>query len=205
MPGSSCGCALPAKTNCTGRLGSLTIDGQLFDVGQNQIGALVGGEAARKADGQRIGTQHAFRGCCRVSARFAAALGLLHGAAAAQIPAAAIFRLRCVSQSSPSSTFSMPSQILRLAAVLVPAGAQVAVVETEHLRRQPGGDMDAVGDVADGDRIFRLARKERRSTWRGKLRRAAPKRRWRGARASAPARSCRNFRRSRSDSRGPAP
>ena len=46
---------------------------------------------------------------------------------------------------------------LRLAAVLVPAGPQVTVIETEHLRREPRGNMHAVGDVPDGDRLFRLA------------------------------------------------
>jgi hypothetical protein len=44
----------------------------------------------------------------------------------------------------------------RFAAVLVPAGAQMAVVEPEHLRRQPGGHVHAVGDVADGHGVFAL-------------------------------------------------
>ena len=35
--------------------------------------------------------------------------------------------------------------------------AEVAIVEAGHLRRQPGGDMDAVGDVADGDGVFGAA------------------------------------------------
>src|SRR5208337_2292554 len=35
--------------------------GDFFDVGQNQIGALVGGKAAGKTDGQRIGTEDALQ------------------------------------------------------------------------------------------------------------------------------------------------
>ena len=45
----------------------------------------------------------------------------------------------------------------RVAAVLLPAGSQMAVVEAEHLRRQPGRDVHAVGDVPDGNFVFRLA------------------------------------------------
>ena len=55
--------------------------GQLFDVGQNQVGALVGGKAARKADGERIRAEHA-PSLCNISGGLAAALGLLDGAAA---------------------------------------------------------------------------------------------------------------------------
>ena len=46
---------------------------------------------------------------------------------------------------------------LRFAAVLVPAGAKMAVVEPEHLRREPGGNMHAIGDVADGNVVFGAA------------------------------------------------
>src|SRR6266849_565705 len=33
----------------------------------------------------------------------------------------------------------------------------MAVIEAKHLRRQPGRDMYAVGDVSDGDFVLRLA------------------------------------------------
>ena len=46
----------------------------------------------------------------------------------------------------------------RLGAVLVPAAAQVSVIEAKHLRRQPGGHVHAIGDVADRNGIFRFAR-----------------------------------------------
>ena len=45
----------------------------------------------------------------------------------------------------------------RLAAVLVPAGPQMPVIEAKHLRRKPGGDMHSVGDVADGNGVLRPA------------------------------------------------
>ncbi len=46
----------------------------------------------------------------------------------------------------------------RFAAVLLPAGPEMAVVKAEHLRRQPGRHVHAVGDVADRNLVFRLAR-----------------------------------------------
>ena len=48
----------------------------------------------------------------------------------------------------------------RFAAVLMPSGAEVAVIEPEHLRRKPGGNMDSVGDMPDGNGVFRLVRVE---------------------------------------------
>ena len=50
----------------------------------------------------------------------------------------------------------MPSQMRGFAAVLVPARAEMAVVEPEHLRRQPRGHVHAVGDVADRNFVFGL-------------------------------------------------
>src|SRR5208282_293903 len=49
---------------------------------------------------------------------------------------------------------------LGLAAAQMPSRAEMAVVEAEHLRSQPGGDVDAVGNVSNGNRIFGLARGE---------------------------------------------
>ena len=47
-----------------------------------------------------------------------------------------------------------PFPDFRFAAVLVPAGAEVTVIEAKHLRRQPGGNMHAVGDMPDGNFVF---------------------------------------------------
>ena len=48
----------------------------------------------------------------------------------------------------------------RLAAVLVPSRPQVAVVETKHLRRQPTGDVHSIGDMSNGNGVFRFAGKQ---------------------------------------------
>ena len=62
-----------------------------------------------------------------------------------------------------------PFPDLGVGAVLVPARSQMAVVETEHLRRQPGGDVHAVGDVADGHFLLGLAGIEPRPHGAGDL------------------------------------
>ena len=49
---------------------------------------------------------------------------------------------------------------LGLAAAQVPSRAEMAIVKAEHLRRQPGGDMHAVGNVSDGNRVFQFVRKK---------------------------------------------
>ena len=48
-----------------------------------------------------------------------------------------------------------------VAAALHPVGAEVAVVDEAHLRREPGVDVHAVGDVADGNVLLAHAREER--------------------------------------------
>ena len=55
LPGSSCGCAFPAKTNCTGRLGSFTIAVKPGDICQHQVRTLIGCKPPREADGQASG------------------------------------------------------------------------------------------------------------------------------------------------------
>ena len=54
MPVSSAGCALPAKTICTGRRAAFRIALQPLGVVEDQLGALVAGEAPREADRERI-------------------------------------------------------------------------------------------------------------------------------------------------------
>ena len=41
-----------------------------------------------------------------------------------------------------------------LGVVLMPTGSQVSVIKAEHLRCQPGGNMHAVGNVSDWNRVF---------------------------------------------------
>ncbi len=75
LPASSRGCALPAKMICTGRSGWLRMRLQPLHVAQHQRGPLVGGEAAREADGQGVRVQH-FVGRVDVRLRRAATLQL---------------------------------------------------------------------------------------------------------------------------------
>ena len=48
----------------------------------------------------------------------------------------------------------------RVAHPLLPVGAEVAVVELVHRVGEPAGDVDAVGDVADGDFLLDAPRPE---------------------------------------------
>src|SRR5258708_14830795 len=51
---------------------------------------------------------------------------------------------------------------LRLAAALVPPGAEMPVIKAKHLRSKPGGNVDPIGDVADGNVVFRFSPKQSR-------------------------------------------
>ena len=44
--------------NCTGRCGSLISSSQSLELAEEQVGPLVGGEAAGEADRQRVGIEH---------------------------------------------------------------------------------------------------------------------------------------------------
>ena len=46
------------------------------------------------------------------------------------------------------------------AATEMPSRAKMAIVEPEHLWRQPGGNVDTVGNVPNGDGIFRFPLKQ---------------------------------------------
>src|SRR4029077_20509101 len=58
--------------------------GQALEVGEDQVGALVGGEAAGKSDGERVWTEH-FGQPLQNLARLEAALSLFDGAAADEL------------------------------------------------------------------------------------------------------------------------
>ncbi len=57
-PAGPSGCALPAITICTGMSLFSSRSLQPLDIAEDQRGALIGGEAARKADGERVRIQH---------------------------------------------------------------------------------------------------------------------------------------------------
>ena len=109
---------------------------QPLDVLEDQAGALVGGEPAGEADRQgvqveRLGTPDGprprpRRGGWACAARRRRTKSISRA-----------FRTCCVSQSSASSTVSMPVPGLGMAHPLGPVGAEVAVVEQVHLRGDP--------------------------------------------------------------------
>ncbi len=57
LPGSSAGWALPAKMNCTGRCVSLTNSARTIELAEEQVGPLVRGKAAGKADREHVGVE----------------------------------------------------------------------------------------------------------------------------------------------------
>ena len=97
----------------------------------------------------------------------------------------------------------MASQNAGSPAARRPVGPEVPVVDLAHLRRQPGVDVHAVGDVADRHVDLRCGPDRAPSTSRATPRRAATRPRWRAARSSARAPSCRTLRRRRCGSTRP--
>ena len=68
LPGLVGGCALPAKTSCTGRCGVVEQLGAAASRSRKiRFGALVGGEAAGEADGQRVGIERVSAAATRSS------------------------------------------------------------------------------------------------------------------------------------------
>ena len=74
--------------------------GQLLNVGQAQVGALVGGEAPRKADGERVGAEDAAQPPLDLGG-LAAAPRLLDGAAALKFEESRFQHSRSRGGSSP--------------------------------------------------------------------------------------------------------
>ena len=146
---------LAGKDELHRTLGIVHHRSQLFDVGQNQVSPLVGGEAAGKSDGQRVRTEHAAQPLQHFG-RLVAALRLLDHPVAHKIQQPRFqvemgfpeFAVVHVLDAFPDCG---------IGAVLLPARSQMAVVKAEHLRRQPGRNVHAVGDVPDGNFVLGLA------------------------------------------------
>ena len=75
---------LAGKEELHRTLGVVDHGGEPLDVGEQQVGALVGGKAAGEADGQRVGREH-FAEPLQILRRLAAAFGLLARAAAHEV------------------------------------------------------------------------------------------------------------------------
>ncbi len=149
---------LPGENKLHGAFRVVHHQGDFFDVGEDQIGSLVGGKAPRESDGQRIRAEHpaealqGFRG-------LTPALGLFDGSEPHKFQKPRLQAEMRLPKFAIVDVFN-PFPDLRLAAVLVPASTQVAVIQAKHLRRKPRGDMHAIRDVPDGNRLFRLPRKK---------------------------------------------
>ena len=117
-------------------------------VAHKQRGPLVGGEAAREADGQRVGVEHT--------------LGLGQRARPLAHPLAVLDRLapRVVHHAVLQLTVDVPQLLVghlvhlrpqpRVVQVGVPIVAQVLPIQLIHRLGQPGCGVDAVGDGRDG-------------------------------------------------------
>ena len=171
LPPSSRGCALPASTSWTARSPESSVE-RALGVLDEQVQALVGGEAAGEADRERVGVERASRRPRRSRAARRGRAGratLLPRTQSTNVGALAAadgpqLRVRDVVDAAPRS----PGRPARSQ----PAVAQVAVEQLAHRAAEPGRDVDAVRHVADrhvldrasGQRSFHMPRAT--SPWR---------------------------------------
>src|SRR5208282_2287248 len=111
--------------------------------------------AARKTDGERVGTEYAFQ-LLQHAARFLAPRRLLDGAAAHKFDEA---RLQVEMSLPEFAVIHVVNAIpdFGFAAAKMPTSAEMAIVKAKHLRRQPGRDMNPVRNVSDGNRVLLFA------------------------------------------------
>jgi hypothetical protein len=89
-------------------------------------------------------------------ARLVAAGGLFDGAAAHKFDHARFqIEMRLPKLAVVDVLNAVPD--FGFAASQMPSRAEMAIVEAKHLRRQPGGNMHAVGNVSDRNRVFQFA------------------------------------------------
>ncbi len=130
---------------------------QPLQVGQDQVGALVGGEAAGEADGESAGVEHA-AGTLDVTARGPPLLELTGQALPGEDDQALAPPLVGRPQLLVGDAVH-PFPGLDLAGAAPPVGAEVAVEEPRHLPRDAAPGVGAVGDVPH--RHFRLGERGR--------------------------------------------
>src|SRR5438132_3067602 len=119
--------------------GTLRIIGhrsEFLQIRQNQIRSLIGGEAARKPDGEGIRTKNA----ANAFGWFSSVPGLFNCPSAHKVEQLGLQAEMCLPQFTVINLLD-PFPDLRVTAVLVPAGPEVPVVKPEHLRRKPRRDV----------------------------------------------------------------
>lgn len=133
--------------------------GERLDIAQHQRSALVGREAPREADGQRVETEGAAEGRDQLG-RFAATLCLMRRSPSDRLDELHLQRLvRLPELAVVDRVDAIPER--GIARARGPVGTEVAVVHLAHLGRQPCRHVDPVGDVADRDAVFAAIRVER--------------------------------------------
>ena len=147
LPPQSCGWALPAKTSCTGRSASSTMRGEALGVAEEQRAALVGGEAAREADGQGVGIEDARRP--RRSRRASPCRSAMRAEPRRAIGDQARAAALVDGPELVIGDVGIRAHIALSAPRSLHAGAEVALVERGDSPRDPGAEVDTVGDRAD--------------------------------------------------------
>ena len=132
--------------------------GHAVDVVEEQVGPLVGGEPPGEADGEDVRIEDVPRGLDHFVALAAAAALAAEPAADEGQHQVLQGVVRFPKLARIDVVDALPD--LRIAEPGHPAGLEVAVVKLHHLVGQPGGNVDAVGDVADGDLLLRPPRPE---------------------------------------------
>ena len=143
-----------------GQLRIVDETGEALDLAEHEVRALVGGEAPREANGQRVETQGppAVR---YLVGGFTARRGRIPRPAPRKPDELCLERLMRLPQLPIVHAIDVfPTCGFRAAPR--PIGSEVPIVEAVHLRREPGGHMDAVGDVTDRHPFFCDAWIERR-------------------------------------------
>ncbi len=146
-PGRSAGCAFPAITSCTGRSLRGQDPAEPLLVAEQQVRALVGREATRESDGERVGVEDAAQLAQRprrlaVTGELTCQAGLEEGDHLALL----------LPMGAPQLTVvDLPQVGERLGSVEIdphrhPGGR---LDEPAHRPAQPGRDVDAVGDGLD--------------------------------------------------------
>ena len=141
---------------------------------QQQVQALVGGQAPGEADREHVGVE--VRGL-DVVARLVAARRSTMLRSRAQATSAA----RCSRRTAHSSaSWIVVEPVPRggIGGAVHPALAEVAVEQRAHRVAQPGREVHAVGDVADRHVVHRRGRATARPTSRARPRRGGGSRRW---------------------------
>ena len=176
---------------------------QPLDILQDQPRSLVGGKPPRKTDRERIQVEGLHRSLDR-------RIGLVPPPCLRDQPVPHevdqpglrdLLSLPHLGVFHPADSGPRFGQPL----VLGPVASQVPIVKQVHLRRHPRLHVNTVRDMTDRHVLLGRVDDTAAATFAARPSRAARSRRWRIAKAVAPAQSCKTARSGRPDRPGPAP